>query len=362
MKKKTWIILGCDFCLCIMLVLSAFAGVYNVKASPQSEVTWVGSPTAVTWGTPTGISTIGTPAGLPCTQTPAGTITSLFNYPTFSFPTSGLGTANPTENMNTPATMVFTPTSSSGSFTVDTCERGTCTSIMGGKGVRFVPEARNQGDRVWRRMYLSRPSGWVGQALVVELVGNITITGISGQQRGSVDWNFATVNSGSQIRYDIFNTHGSHSFALFTNDTLDGSWQVRLDSYYDSMYGETNISESWYADIYMGYLYEPTSTPVPYGTPTLAPCVSGGGYTGFDPIATIPEIVYSYGGCSSILPGFTIPLAGFLGLPDITMPAFSLCVMWVTLQATFLNLSLDFLLSAFIVMGLGFALFNEFRS
>lgn len=135
--------------------------------------------------------------------------------------------------------------------------------------------------------------------------------------------------------------------------------QARADYADAGQYIEFYVNISWDYNTFVRTPTPNNATVTP--PPTAFPCQALPSFD-YGPVASFPPITYSYGGCVTIVPGFTLPLLGAWGLPDIVVPAVSMCVMWVTLSASFMGISIETPLAILIVLGLGFAIFNEFRS
>jgi len=101
------------------------------------------------------------------------------------------------------------------------------------------------------------------------------------------------------------------------------------------------------------------TTPTPAMTPTATwvPCYEPD-YTAPGPIVEWPDLQFTLGGCYTLLPGFTLPLPN----GDLEIVGVQVCVTYIDTQIVFMGWNVDAMITLFVVLGMAFAVINEFRS
>jgi hypothetical protein len=376
-KNKVLLYLGGLLLVGVVVVMLLMSPIRVGAEGLCYDMTMVGTPTNLRWGTPTNVTTPTWSLLYPCVAD-TGT------------PAAGTGTA---WVMDTPvpyATMtplpaltatITPPSANSGllEFAL-TGGRSDYGTVSGGIDCAWIDSAG--GSHTHRLNWQTGQGGdWtISQSLT---------SAVSGQCLGSIsgvvdDW-------GSHYQKIIFDITVDHWTCVLDNADFeldlqsDGhnsissnpaigiyhnlnmcytpSMTVRARADYNDggQYIEYYVNISWDYNTFV-------RTPTPGAGATVTPsptaaCIALPDYGGeSNPIASFPPLVYSYGGCTSIVPAFIIPLAGAWGLDNIVVPGISMCVMWVTATGQFMGISLEYTISILVILGLAFAIFNEFRS
>lgn len=349
------------------VVVVAFTLAGTVTASGQYDATFAPTLTAGAWGTPTPYITNTPRSAIPCTAAPTTSATAMWGIGTFAFPTANLGTPISTY---TPAAKTSTPAMpNTFKVKVDMVNSGS-PGLHGANQYMLCWDDVSGSQTQITMADGGGTSSTTITAHTVECLGNFAVSDTNHNWTRYLDIKFS-LESSSQSNLPVYTSYdfnidgvGTHTgegegYGNFTLSTT--LWSVGGDP--KVIYGN-GVSGS--ANMYVYFMAQEFGfdiVPTPFVRATDVPCVAAPDYSGGGtPVASFPAITYQYGGCTTIIPGVNIPLAGFLGLPDINTPGFGMCIMWVTIVASFLSISLDWVLTPLIILGFGFAIFNEFRS
>lgn len=360
--------------ICTMVIVSG-----NVSAEEMAVVnmvpTFEGTPTQRGWSTPTAYLSPTPRTMYPCTVVPP---TPRFN---FTFPTIIFPTIQPTNTLILTATNTGTPTSTAtlvptvSGFYMEgnpyVSMTGSCVGVADNHiscnleqgGQRWVCTGSVNCDgktgagegivgvsfhhSTWSYIYAYTSSVWESPYWGYNKVRYNDAGGAAHTvlDSGGGTWSGSAIVSQSQARTDIYFLIGTDNGKLNHADFI---WWIQEIPFPSNTATATATATR-----------TPTQTLTPTGT--VWPCQELPSI-GNTPIAEMPNITFEYGSCTTILPGFTIPLLGAWGLDDLVVPNVSVCVMWTTIQAVFMGITIDTVLIPLIVLGLAFALFNEFRS
>jgi len=358
MKKSVVVLL-----VCIVLVMGGLVYLTtNVGASGVYAPTMLPTNTKPHWSTPSPYLTPTViPGSMPCTAAPSATATGYQRFPTINMPTHP-----PQASLTTTATAVYTfvptltgfamgttgVTQTGGGTASITCSLGNNNSVIQCSGSINAGTGGNGVGTAWMTFYNPKPPAKFYYAYQF-----ITTWGVP------VNWglNRFYLSGGGYPSFTYDAPSGGHNYETNGSETTTYSGTQMITVNYST--SNCRSDESCTALFNYRFSDSPITTvptPTSYPTPTIIPCYVAGG-AGSTPVAVVSPLNFTDGGCLTILPGFTIPTFGLYGLPDLTVPEFGICIMYVTIAASFLGISIDTLLTALIVLGLGFALFNEFR-
>jgi hypothetical protein len=356
-KKRVYIVWLFALAVAMVLMIALFS---SASASPAHiDPTYVinGTQTPLTMYTPTALVSVTPRSNYPCTAVPATNVWGLPTnvFPTVNMPTSELGATATNEPVLPTATLVNI-NNFHGSPEWDLFS----TSAHDGR-LSCVNQAGSRHDYDYG-------DNTVMTFDTIECLGNFTFTGNYWNGYGNppmmkVGFNYQAYNATGDTMYYNFDTQGTSCGQGFTASPSLG-YGSTSDLSIHRFTGQCKTNSLQSASIYF-YLKASRHHDVVYGeaTKTATPIPTAVPNTPSIPVASFPDhLVFTSGGCNEILPSTDFSFGGLFGMPDVHVPALSVCVMFVTLSATFLSLSLDSVLIPFIVLGFGFAIYNEFRS
>lgn len=364
-KVSRWIILPVYAFILVFTLLIYLSS--PVHAHPTiNDPTIQPTLTPITWGTPTNFVTSTFDPLIPICTVPNAT-GSLF--PTIIFPTGFMNTATLAPTGTVPSVTPSPTTTRAGQLNLSIGQS------CGGSGVSFISNNVECVDELGTRYSpvgnsTNVSNGWAD----LECIGYMNYAHHSTASGGCTTNLVLNKDSGQQTvtvyyEWDAQDNSNSGYTTIYTPEGGYGSVSIGV-SYYFSYKTQHNTDSA--IENYWHYVYlrlragNNWATPMPTTTATAAgttqPCQPLAGVSANNPIAEVPELTFRYGGCTTIMPGVYIPLGGLWGLPDLELPPLSLCIMWVTLTGSFMGIQLEFLITAFIGLGIGFAIFNEFRS
>jgi len=311
---------------------------------------------------------------IPCTPVPATPDYGGINVPTINFPTVQFG---PTSTLTPGPTSTAAPTA---------------TAAQGSGRIKLYFSYGSSDTRAVKPYGTMSCTNETGARVDFTVNGsNGSAANISGyditcladmEYRRVQDWNYNNVSIG--YSFDARAETNGQTVQFWKDVDYQGSYpagdvddsgnspegytngQVVYTPYIHWVYGARSSSD--YPETGTQYLwfrirtsefsnYQPTATPTPAPTATWQPCYEPD-YSAPGPIVEWPDLQFHMGGCYTLLPGFTLPLPG----GDMEIVGVQVCVTYLDTQIVFMDWNVDAMITLFVILGMAFAVINEFRS
>jgi hypothetical protein len=339
-------------------------GTPNTPNTPQ--ITWGATGTQPAQWTPTMYVSPTPRSALPCTVMPTMSTTPMWGYPTVNLPTSELGTP---QSSITPVWTVTSTPSMSNTFKVKVDLSNSGNPGLHGAGNYVACWSDTEGQSSVTMVDGGGNSGMTVTGHVVECLGSLAVSDTSHNWTRYLDTKFS-VESSSQSNLSVYysydynvdgaGTHSGEGEGFGTDSLSTTLWHIFGEP--KILYGN-GVSGSGTVYAYLKVQqYGFDATPTPWVRQTDVPCSLPPDYHSYGQEIANFDIQYQWGGCSQFLPESTIKLGGWRNLPDLGVPGVTFCIMWMTINAQVFGLSIDLVLIPLIVLGFGFAIYNEFRS